>query len=114
MPDCNIRNIDADLMRDMKARAASKGLTLRDWVIAQIRIGLAPDHFTPKMKQEYRKDSEFLEGTDWSVVTDAPLVYESARVTAADSLIALSEATHNLKTCRVYRCAQCVALGKKF
>jgi hypothetical protein len=30
---CNIRNIDASLLREMKVAAAREGLTLRDWAI---------------------------------------------------------------------------------
>jgi len=33
MAVCNIRNIDASLLRRMKIRAVEEGLTLRDWCI---------------------------------------------------------------------------------
>jgi hypothetical protein len=33
MPDLNIRNVDESLMRELKARAAGEGFTLRDWAI---------------------------------------------------------------------------------
>lgn len=40
MPDCNIRNIDESLMREMKAKAAQEGLTLRDWAISRFATGV--------------------------------------------------------------------------
>lgn len=34
MAACNIRNVDASLLRRMKAKAAEEGVTLRDWALA--------------------------------------------------------------------------------
>lgn len=40
MADCNVRNIDEVLMREMKIRAAQAGQTLRDWCMTQFQRGV--------------------------------------------------------------------------
>lgn len=33
MPDCNIRNVDAEMIRSWKVEAARQGQTLKDWIV---------------------------------------------------------------------------------
>lgn len=40
MADCNIRNIDPILIRDMKIDAADAGMTLKQWCIEAFRYAL--------------------------------------------------------------------------
>jgi plasmid stability protein len=93
MATIHIRNVGDELVKALKIEAVRRGITFRELVLAKL--------------VEY--------STAYEIVEDAPITYESGRVKTVDAIEALMEsAPHNTKTCRVYRCAQCIALGKHF
>jgi hypothetical protein len=86
MADLNIRNIGTALRRDVRKAAIDAGLTLREYVCYTLAQAVAGS--------EDRLDVRLGEG-----LAGAP---------PAANLV-----THGpLGTCRVYRCGQCMALGK--
>jgi hypothetical protein len=87
MPHINIA-ISPELLKDMQVACAVAGVSQKEFVLAAIRL-----HCLTETGQLGRMQTV--------------LVDEEVPV---NSFVP----EHDVKACRVYRCAQCIALGKKF
>jgi ferredoxin len=106
MPHINIE-VTAKELKNLQIACAVSGQSQKEFVLSAIRL------------QCLKETGQLGEVKGFVVEEDTPITYKSARVKAADTvetLVEVAEAIglHNPKTCRLYRCTQCVALGKKF
>lgn len=109
----NLRNLDEDLMIEVKAAALRRGVTLRAFVceVLAAAVGVSPaggGTVPGKVRRSAPKPARVVE------VMNTATAIPPKTINAPGEVPRLSgRHDHDPKTCRVYRCGACLTAGHK-
>jgi hypothetical protein len=103
MATWNLRKIPEDLAWKAKKEAASRRMTLQDFVVSLVREAVNERTEQQTEKQPGTSDVSLRQA-------ELPEPRKPRYIEPSERLNRVSEASHDPKTCRVYKCGRCALL----